>query len=68
MEYLDLSYNGLDGEIPAELGNLVNLEQIYLSGNQLTGCVPTSLYDQLKFTQLGGLPFSEVQAATVDAL
>ena len=30
--------NQLTGGIPAELGNLANLERLYLHGNQLTGC------------------------------
>ena len=31
------------GEIPPELGNLVNLEWLDLSDNELSGCVPQSL-------------------------
>ena len=40
---LDLSENQLTGEIPAELGNLVNLRTLLLAGNQLTGCAPAEL-------------------------
>ena len=42
---LDLHENQLDGEIPAELGHLANLEKLYLSDNHLTGPVPPELGD-----------------------
>ena len=47
------------GEIPAELGSLSNLVALDLNGNDLSGCVPSSLEDPLNldFSQLGGLPF-----------
>ena len=40
---LELWLWGLTGEIPAELGNLSNLETLNLSGNQLAGDIPTEL-------------------------
>ena len=40
---LDLQDNALSGEIPADLGNLTELEQLRLNGNQLTGAIPNSL-------------------------
>ena len=40
---LDLSRNGLTGEIPSGLGSLTNLDRLYLYGNQLTGEIPASL-------------------------
>ena len=43
----DLSINFLSGEIPAELGSLSSLGDLYLYGNDLSGCVPGSLEDQL---------------------
>ncbi len=51
--------NGLSGEIPAELGSLSNLKQLHLHSNELSGCVPSSLEDQLdsSYDFLGGLPF-----------
>ena len=35
----------LSRPIPAELGDLTNLEQLQLLGNELTGCVPVGLRD-----------------------
>ena len=55
LEALDLGYNRLSGEIPAELGSLSNLVILDLSGNALSGCVPSSLEDQVGSS--GGLPF-----------
>ena len=40
VEQLDLSRNQLDGSIPASLGDLTNLEILYLWGNELTGSIP----------------------------
>ena len=37
----------LYGEIPAELGSLSNLTHLDLSQIALSGCVPSSLEDQL---------------------
>ena len=42
---LSLGDNRLSGPIPLELGNLANLESLYLNGNQLSGCVPAELLD-----------------------
>ena len=40
-----LSNKGLDGTIPPELAQLTALESLWLSGNELTGCVPSALRD-----------------------
>ena len=40
---LDLRSNQLSGSIPDELGNMANLEYLYLMGNQLTGSIPVEL-------------------------
>ena len=48
----------MTGQIPAELGNLADLELLFLSGNQLTGCIPVGIADVANndFSELG-LPF-----------
>ena len=40
---LSLSENELSGQIPAELGNLSNLESLWLGYNQLSGDIPAEL-------------------------
>ena len=59
VESLSLGENQLRGEIPAELGSLSNLAILYLNNNALSGCMPSSLEDQLDLdnSDLGGLPF-----------
>ena len=49
----------MSGEIPPELGSLSYLREMDLVGNQLSGCVPSSLEDQLDFdvSDLGDLSF-----------
>jgi len=52
---LNLSNSGLSGEIPSEIGNLTNLERLYLYGNQLTGSIPPEIGN---LTNLGQLVLS----------
>ena len=40
---LDLSYSGLTGSIPPEIGNLTNLTQLWLCCNELTGEIPIEI-------------------------
>ena len=40
---LDLSANGLSGELPMELGDLASLTRLNVSGNELRGPLPQSL-------------------------
>ena len=63
---LSLHGNDLSGEIPPELGSLSNLTHLRLLSNltnprllfnDLSGCVPSSLEDQLTYSDLGDLPF-----------
>ena len=42
----------MTGPIPAELGNLTNLEHLFLGGNELTGPIPAELGN---LTNLGWL-------------
>ena len=49
---LDLSENGLSGEIPAELGNLTNLTELWFYSNQLVGSIPSQLGNLTNLTRL----------------
>lgn len=43
IDSLDLSNNMFTGEIPANIGNLTNLNKLRLDYNQLTGTIPSSI-------------------------
>jgi len=47
--YMDLSNNKLSGVIPVEIGNLINLENLFLNSNFLNGTIPSSL---IKLTKI----------------
>ena len=49
---LALGANNLVGTLPAELGNLASLEQLYLSSNQLSGAIPAELGNLASLEQL----------------
>jgi Leucine-rich repeat (LRR) protein len=49
---LSLNSNQLSGELPAELGNLANLKELYLSNNQLSGEIPSELGSLANLRQL----------------
>ena len=49
---LDLARKGLAGSIPAELGNLTNLNRLFLENNRLTGNIPTELSNITNLTWL----------------
>ena len=49
---LSLSGNGLSGEIPAELGDLTNLQNLLLNANTLSGEIPAELGDLTNLQQL----------------
>ncbi len=49
---LDLSQNGLSGELPPALGNLAGLSRLDLSGNQLSGEMPAELGRLTALTEL----------------
>lgn len=40
---VDLSWNGLSGELPAAIGDLGHLETLVLQGNDLSGPIPSSI-------------------------
>ena len=76
LEILNLSVNGLSGEIPAALESLTRLQELYLNHNpQLTGTIPPELENlaQLRAFYVHGtglcvLPGSDLQTwlATID--
>ncbi len=41
--YISLGYLQLTGEIPKEIGKLINLQELYLENNQLTGEIPKEI-------------------------
>ena len=49
---LDLFLNQLSGDIPVELGNLVDLEWLYLHQNQLSGDIPAELGNLISLERL----------------
>ena len=49
---LSLGRNNLSGNLPEELGNLSNLEELYLWGNQLSGSIPKELSNLINLEQL----------------
>ena len=65
MAWLNLYSNRLSGSIPSELGNLTNLEELYLSGNELRGCVPAA-WRNVENNDLDslGLPFCVASSST----
>ena len=52
VNYLSFEQNQLSGQIPASLGNLSNLEILYLSYNRLSGQIPASLGRLSNLTEL----------------
>ena len=42
---MNLYDNNLTGSIPSEIGNLTNLDELFLNNNQFTGEIPESICD-----------------------
>ena len=49
---MNIRSNQLSGEIPSELGNLTNLEWLFLASNQLSGEIPSELGNLTSLTRL----------------
>ena len=49
---LELARSSLDGTLPAELGQLSGLTELYLNSNQLTGTIPAELGNLSKLREL----------------
>ena len=47
-----LNDNQLTGEIPSEIGNLIDLEYLWLYDNQLTGEIPQEVCDLIESNDL----------------
>jgi len=66
LDFLDLSYNSLDGTIPNVLGRCDNLKELILEENELSGTIPAEITNMKSLTHLdfntnhltGGLPGS----------
>ncbi|KAF3948215.1 hypothetical protein CMV_025763 [Castanea mollissima] len=52
LDYLDLSYNMLQGSIPSSISGLVSLTYLSLSSNNLQGSVPSSISRLVNLTTL----------------
>ena len=58
---LDLKNNDLTGQIPSGLGRLNNLDELYLDGNRLIGCIPLGL-DDVGLNDLSSLDLPDCQS------
>ena len=47
-----LNNNQLTGEIPKEIGKLMNLKELYLDNNQLTGEIPKEIGKLMNLNEL----------------
>ncbi|PKI39573.1 hypothetical protein CRG98_040043 [Punica granatum] len=50
--HLDLEYNGISGNIPSGIGNLINLQYLNLRSNNISGIIPSSIGKLQKLVKL----------------
>ncbi|KAL8135126.1 hypothetical protein AgCh_009961 [Apium graveolens] len=67
LEYLDLSYNELQGKIPYEFGEMIALQVLELAHNQLSREIPSSL-GQLKNLGMFDASHNRLQGHIPDSL
>ena len=49
---LNLTWSGLSGEIPSDIGNLINLTSLHLFHNELSGPIPPEIGNLTNLTSL----------------
>jgi len=49
---INLNNAEITGEIPSEIGNLINLERLYLNGNQISGEIPAEIGNLINLERL----------------
>lgn len=62
LQYLDLSFNQLSGNIPTEMGSWISLISLALSHNELTGELPSS-FAQLRVLNVLDISYNQLEGS-----